>query len=73
MTDVAAIVRGLSEAQRRALAMARRDQIDKLPRIYGHAGVTRKALRERGLAHGDPCYLTPLGDAVRTALMEEGR
>lgn len=56
----------LTKAQRFALTTAR-EGYHEPPRCYG-PGVTRKALRERGLAHGDFAYLTPLGLAVRTHL-----
>lgn len=68
--DAETIARGLSKAQRGSMIRARRAWSDEPPRCYG-PGVTLKALRERGLGHGDFCYLTPLGLAVRDVLLME--
>jgi hypothetical protein len=60
MTDLAHIAARLSDAQRSMLLRSRPHNLNEPPRCYG-PGTTRKALRERGLGHGDYCYLTPLG------------
>lgn len=66
--DIAAIARGLSHAQRLLIVRSRRDWSNEPPRCFG-PGTTKKALRERGLAHGDSAYLTPLGLSVRDHLL----
>jgi hypothetical protein len=68
--NIDAIIAELSEAQRVSLISARASYPENIYRVLGH-GVTRKALRARGLGHGDFCYLTPLGLAVRSALIGE--
>lgn len=68
--DIAEVAKGLTKAQREAICNANSSYHGDLDRVYG-AGVTRKALRERGLGHGDYCYLTPLGLAVRSHLLSE--
>lgn len=73
--DIAAIAKGLTKAQREAIGRSRRTWPTEPHRCFG-PGVTRKALRERGLAHGDFAYLTSLGLAVRAHIIAnqtEGR
>jgi hypothetical protein len=67
--EVAAIIAKLTKAQRAMISRARPGW-NEPPRMYG-PGITKKALRDRGLAHGDFAYLTPLGLAVRTALASQ--
>lgn len=63
----------LSKTQRQSILSARRNWSYEPPRCYGHPP-TMRALRERGLAHGDFCYLTPLGLEVRNILLNgEGK
>lgn len=61
------IAAGLSEAMKNAIGRARREWSTQPPRCYAHSR-TMTGLRNHGLAHGDCCYLTPLGLAVRQAL-----
>ena len=68
--DVDEIVRGLSEAQRRAMST------DNRGKAYVHAWNTQSfdALERRGLAdreYGNTGHLTPLGLAVRARLLEQ--
>lgn len=65
-----ALERGLTAAMRRALSTAHPDSIDGNYRVYDR-GIVRKALRNRGLGHGDFCYLTPLGAALRAHILGE--
>lgn len=67
-TEIAAIAKGLSKAMQSMLLWSRPGWREP-PRCYGR-GVTKKALRERGLGSGDFCYLTPLGLAVRAHLQQ---
>lgn len=60
----------LSQHMKAMLRHARPDSYSAPPRCYGR-GVTKKALRDRGLGHGDFCYLTPLGLAVREYLLTQ--
>ena len=69
MDDVDRIVAGLSPAQRAALLNASKSFARDRDRVAA-TGATRKALRDRGLGHGDWCYLTPLGLRVRARLAE---
>jgi hypothetical protein len=66
--DVEAVAPSLTKAQREAVERAYSSPFDKHPRVAA-TGATRKALRDRGLGHGDWCYLTPLGLAVREHLL----
>lgn len=68
--DIAAIAAGLSEKQKAMLCRSRR-KWSHMPHWCSGPANTKKALRDRGLAHGDFCYLTPLGLAVRQHLMEQ--
>lgn len=70
MTDPKEIARKLTTAQAEALTTATRQWGNGLYRPTA-PGVTRKALRDRGLGHGDWAYLTPLGLAVRKALLQD--
>jgi hypothetical protein len=70
--DVEGVAKGLTEAQRRAI-LAARPSYDGLRDCVFAAGMTRKALRERGIGHGDWCYLTPLGLAVRAHLLAQDK
>lgn len=72
MTDPKTIADGLSEKMHSMLLQARQEEFHQPDRCRGPAN-TRQALRERGLAHGDFCHLTPLGLAVREILKGEDR
>jgi hypothetical protein len=61
----------LTEAQRAAILNARSSYSGERDRVFA-AGMTRKALRERGIGHGDWCYLTPTGLALRAHLQNQG-
>ena len=67
---VADVAASLSDPQRAMLARARREWLAHPPRCYGPTN-TRKALRDRGLAHGDCCYLTPFGIEVRKLILDD--
>ena len=68
--DVAAMAARLTKAMQSALRMASEER-QGLYRVRDR-GIVRKALRERGLGHGDYCYLTPLGLGVRAHLLAQG-
>lgn len=68
MDSVEQVMKGLTSPMRAMLARSRREWPNLPPRCYGPAN-TRRALRERGLAHGDFAYLTPLGLEVRARLL----
>lgn len=70
MSYVAEIAAGLTQPMRDMLRLSRIEGRFGPPRCWGPAN-TKAALRERGLGHGDWCYLTPLGLAVRAHLRKE--
>ena len=69
--EIARVAEGLTKTMCRALCSARQVNLGEPLRVYDR-GMIRKALRTRGLGHGDFCYLTPLGLAIRTHLLSTG-
>jgi hypothetical protein len=69
MADVGNIIRGLTAAQRAALASVGATPLGNMW-LRGCAGSTKSALVNKGLAtgYGEWCTLTPLGKSVREAL-----
>lgn len=73
MTDIDAIVKGLTKAQREALRMAWGELSGRPLRIRGVDGRSVTAMWRRDLVADDAplALLTPLGLAVRDRIMQE--